>query len=155
MKQWPSIIVDVLYLFCGALCFAGLAALYLIHLDVSWYSVDLYLFPALIGVIIGGLFRIASIRQAHEVQLQASTDFSSRDVLTLCASCKKIRIDHEHPLDPNSWRSIEWYLSYLTDLPSSHGICPTCADRLLDEIEHDRRTERTETSIRPGEGSTH
>jgi len=45
-------------------------------------------------------------------------------LLPICASCKRIRDDSGY------WQQIEQYVRDHTDASFSHGICPTCADRL-------------------------
>ena len=52
--------------------------------------------------------------------------------LPICASCKKIRDDAGY------WHQIESYIRDHSDAEFSHGICPTCAERLYPELYRDK-----------------
>ena len=47
-----------------------------------------------------------------------------RGLLPICASCKKIRDDE------NFWHNIETYIGKHTESSFTHGICPSCAQKL-------------------------
>ncbi len=46
----------------------------------------------------------------------------------ICSTCKKIRDDKGY------WNQLEAYISEHTDAEFTHGICPDCAKRALDEF---------------------
>jgi len=46
-------------------------------------------------------------------------------LLPICAYCKRIRDDQ------NYWNQVETYLAEHTDVQFSHGICPSCYERVL------------------------
>ena len=46
-------------------------------------------------------------------------------LLPICAYCKRIRDDQ------NYWNQVETYLADHTDVRFSHGICPTCRERVM------------------------
>lgn len=48
-------------------------------------------------------------------------------LLPICASCKKIRDDEGY------WNQVESYISKRTDATFTHGICPDCAAKVLDD----------------------
>jgi len=50
-----------------------------------------------------------------------------RGLMPICCSCKKVRDDD------NYWSQIETYLSLHTDLTFSHGICPDCYKKTINE----------------------
>jgi hypothetical protein len=50
-------------------------------------------------------------------------------LLSICASCKKIRDDKGH------WRQIESYIGEHSEAQFSHGICPDCAKKLYPDID--------------------
>lgn len=52
-----------------------------------------------------------------------------RDLLPICARCKKIRDDQ------NYWHTVEAYISTHTNARFSHGFCPECLQKELDEID--------------------
>lgn len=49
-------------------------------------------------------------------------------LLPICASCKKIKDDQGY------WQKIESYIRNHTDAEFTHGYCPTCAAKVLEEI---------------------
>ena len=48
-------------------------------------------------------------------------------LLPICAYCKRIRDDQ------NYWNQVETYLAEHTDVQFSHGICPSCFDRVIQD----------------------
>jgi hypothetical protein len=48
-------------------------------------------------------------------------------LLPICASCKKIRDDRGY------WMQVESYISEHSDARFSHGFCPDCADKYLND----------------------
>ena len=46
------------------------------------------------------------------------------ELLSICASCKKIRIDRDH------WQALESYFMVRSGLEFSHGVCPSCYEEL-------------------------
>jgi CheY-like chemotaxis protein len=49
-------------------------------------------------------------------------------LLPICSYCKRIRSDHDY------WEQVECYISEHTDALFSHGICPTCWDKVMEEF---------------------
>jgi len=49
-------------------------------------------------------------------------------IIPICSYCKKIRDDKE------SWHQMESYISTHSEARFSHGICPECYDRCIDEM---------------------
>jgi hypothetical protein len=47
-----------------------------------------------------------------------------RNIIPICAHCKRIRNDHEY------WQSVESYFKTYSGVDFSHGICPTCVEAL-------------------------
>lgn len=50
------------------------------------------------------------------------------DIISICASCKKIRDDK------GLWNRFEKYFDHRFDIEFSHGICPPCAKKLYPEL---------------------
>lgn len=48
-------------------------------------------------------------------------------LLPICAYCKRIRDDR------NYWNQVETYIGEHTDVQFSHGICPSCLERVIRE----------------------
>lgn len=52
-----------------------------------------------------------------------------RSILPICSYCRKIRDDED------AWHSVEAYVAQHTDTRFSHGICPGCLERVVEEWE--------------------
>jgi PAS domain S-box-containing protein len=50
-------------------------------------------------------------------------------LLSICSSCKKIRDDN------GNWVAVERYLEDRSNVSFTHGICPTCKDEFLAELD--------------------
>lgn len=50
-------------------------------------------------------------------------------LLPICASCKRIRDDAGY------WQSVEQYVTEHSDARFTHGLCPGCMDRALDDLD--------------------
>jgi GAF domain-containing protein len=48
-------------------------------------------------------------------------------LLPICSWCKRIRDDHGY------WSQVETYISAHTDADFTHGICPECKDKLIEQ----------------------
>ncbi|MDA0323440.1 MAG: response regulator [Verrucomicrobia bacterium] len=59
-------------------------------------------------------------------------------LLPICSMCKKIRDTDD------AWVEVERYVSDRTDAEFSHGYCPDCAERSLEELSRDLRRHRAE-----------
>lgn len=51
-----------------------------------------------------------------------------RGILPVCAYCRKIRNDR------NYWETLETYVATHLDAQISHGVCPECHSKLMDEM---------------------
>jgi PAS domain S-box-containing protein len=51
-----------------------------------------------------------------------------RNILPICSKCKKIRDDQDY------WQSIESYFNEYIGVDFSHGICPTCMEKLYPDF---------------------
>ena len=50
-------------------------------------------------------------------------------LLPICSYCKRIRSDHDY------WQQVDSYVSEHTDAVFSHGICPSCLEKVMAEID--------------------
>jgi PAS domain S-box-containing protein len=64
-------------------------------------------------------------RLVHELQAALAEVRTLREILPICSYCKKIRDDE------NYWQNVEGYISRHTNTRFSHGICPTCYEKLV------------------------
>jgi diguanylate cyclase len=71
-------------------------------------------------------------RQLGEKVVQLETAIATvkklEGVIPICASCKKIRDDKE------SWQQMEKYISEHSEAMFSHGICPDCYEKQMNEV---------------------
>jgi len=67
--------------------------------------------------------RVAELQEALSNVKQLS------GLLPICSYCKRIRGDE------NYWERVESYISEHTDAKFSHGICPTCYETVLGQLE--------------------
>jgi hypothetical protein len=68
--------------------------------------------------------------------LEDITELSAlRRLLPICASCKKVRDDHDY------WQTVERYFAANLNVDFSHGICPDCAQKLYPDLwaEHQKQ----------------
>jgi PAS domain S-box-containing protein len=73
-----------------------------------------------------------TLQAAHESEIK-----QLRDILPICAYCKKIRNDK------NYWEQIESYISSHSNASFTHGICPDCATRVMSEIKNRKPDAKT------------
>lgn len=67
-------------------------------------------------------------RLIAELEESAARVRTLSGLLPICASCKKIRDDAGY------WTQIESYLHNHADVEFTHGICPTCSEKMLQEF---------------------
>jgi phosphoserine phosphatase RsbU/P len=67
--------------------------------------------------------RVAELEEAlvHVRRLQG--------LLPICSYCKKVRNE------ANYWEQVDSYLSSHSDLDFTHGICPTCLEKMMKELD--------------------
>ena len=76
--------------------------------------------------------RVLSIQQSLADRVRDLTEAiaqikSLRGLLPICAYCKKIREGQDY------WRQVESYLAEHTEATFTHGICPDCFSRVMNE----------------------
>jgi PAS domain S-box-containing protein len=63
-------------------------------------------------------------RLLRELQAALAEVTELQKILPICMYCKSIRNDD------NYWQTVEAYLSHHTQISLSHGICPTCHEKV-------------------------
>lgn len=76
--------------------------------------------------------RVIQLQQSLSMrvsQLQESLDQINelKKLLPICAYCKKIRDDNDY------WQQVDDYMMSHSSLKFSHGICPDCFEKLLEQ----------------------
>ena len=67
------------------------------------------------------------IRLIQELQESLAKVNTLSGLLPICAWCKKLRDDKGY------WKSVEEYISAHTGAEFTHGMCPECFNRIMDE----------------------
>jgi PAS domain S-box-containing protein len=74
-----------------------------------------------------------ALKKAQEAELE-----HLRNLLPICAYCKKIRNDR------NYWEQIESYIGKYSNVTFSHGICPECETKVRAELEGAKHQTKTQ-----------
>ena len=67
--------------------------------------------------------------RTHDLEAALANVKVLRGLIPICASCKKIRDDK------GFWSQVEVYVMRHSDAQFSHGVCPECAKKFLDDVE--------------------
>lgn len=81
-------------------------------------------------LLIIGAIAVSMVRQVKRYRRVETRLAEIEQLLPICASCKKIRTDNDHPENPRSWTSIDEYLRDKKDMVFTHSICPDCMMKL-------------------------
>ena len=65
----------------------------------------------------------------HELEDALTHIKRLQGILPICSYCKKVRNDR------NYWQQVESYFSEHADVLFSHGICPECLPRAMEEVQ--------------------
>ncbi|RUM39265.1 MAG: response regulator [Desulfobulbus sp.] len=79
------------------------------------------------------LMRMSRVLEKQD--MQATIDLYE-NILSICSECKKIRDDSDCEQGDGDWISMEKYLGRTTGSSLSHGLCPDCYRRRLNELEN-------------------
>ncbi len=95
----------------------------------TWNTVIRLVAFLYVGLIISRLRAALNLAQGEaEVAQRALSEVRVlQSILPICCECKKIRNDD------NAWEQLEGYISSRSDTRFSHGYCPDCAKRFLEE----------------------
>ncbi len=79
------------------------------------------------------LVRITRVLEKQDMQMTIDL---YENILSICSECKKIRDDTGHAQGTGNWVTMEQYLSRTTGSSMSHGLCPDCYRRRMNELEN-------------------
>jgi DNA-binding response OmpR family regulator len=68
-------------------------------------------------------------QRVEELQATLANVKQLRGLLPICSYCKRVRSDE------NYWQQVEQYVSEHTEAQFSHGICPPCYDKVMDDFD--------------------
>jgi len=91
---------------------------------------DLWLIIISAILLVAGAVLTAMVRQVKRYRRVETRLAEIEQLLPICASCKKIRTDNDHPENPRSWTSIDEHLRDKKDMVFTHSICPDCMMKL-------------------------
>ncbi len=74
------------------------------------------------------------IDRVFEKQDMRTTIDLYENILSVCSECKKIRDNTSNKQGDENWVSMEKYLSRTTGSSLSHGLCPDCYRKRLNEL---------------------
>ena len=82
--------------------------------------------------------RVLTLQERLADRVAALQDALSRvkrlqGLLPICSYCKRIRGDDQY------WQQVDSYITEHSDAEFTHGICPPCSQKLMAEIEQERR----------------
>jgi DNA-binding response OmpR family regulator len=81
-----------------------------------------------VGIRVLGLQQKLADRVA-ELQAAIASNKQLRGLLPICSYCKRIRDDNQY------WQQVEGYIAEHSDAQFSHGICPSCYERVSAELD--------------------
>lgn len=75
-------------------------------------------------------------RQRNQLQVERDQMLTKllSGYVSICAVCKKVKVQDNNIPHKTSWQSIESYISRRTDLEFSHGYCEECASMAMQSI---------------------
>lgn len=79
---------------------------------------------------------LVRITRVFEKQDMQTTIDLYENILSICSECRKIRDDTGREQGAGDWVSMEQYLSRTTGSAMSHGLCPDCYRRRMNELEN-------------------
>jgi DNA-binding response OmpR family regulator len=88
-----------------------------------------------VGIRVLGLQRKLADRVA-ELQAALVSNKQLRGLLPICSYCKRIRDDNQY------WQQVEGYIAEHSEAQFSHGICPSCFERVSAELDGLSRTRK-------------
>ncbi|GEM_PF-3331971 len=110
----------------------------------SW-ELDEWLIVALVWVVLLLVFLVRMNqklkKQKEQLQKAWKEVAELREVIPICAYCKKIRTDKGY------WERVEEYFSKHTHAKFTHGVCPTCKEKLLEEIKEIKKEIQKEKAL--------
>jgi integral membrane sensor domain MASE1 len=74
--------------------------------------------------------RIATLAELQKALAEIKT---LRGFIPICSWCKRIRDDQDF------WHSVEDYIAQHTEATFSHGMCPACVTKAIDDLEREGR----------------
>lgn len=104
-------------------------------ITVTIFSAVALLLPTIMMYRIDSRLRkIEADKLALQIQLDETLTKLLSGFLGICSVCKKVRVKAKDTKS-ESWSSIDAYIAEHTDLKFSHGYCPDCYAKVVQELE--------------------
>jgi hypothetical protein len=69
-----------------------------------------------------------------EVQLLEQIQRTVSGLLPICSVCKKVRNPERDTADPTAWEDIEEYIATRVHVGLTHGYCPACHAKIMQDM---------------------
>ena len=133
------------FAFLGSLVFPIILSINLFDAGIEIVP-TLFIFPFITGAVSGFFIghmkdnwlklnsELAFLVEQRTAELQQALDEVKilQGIIPICSYCKQIRDDR------GAWSQIEEYISKQTDAEFSHGICPDCFKKQMDELDKEK-----------------
>lgn len=107
-----------------------------INLPILFEVFNLHHLPmAVLFGLVGVVFGFLNLSYADRLQKKEQRVSQLESLLPICAYCNKVREIGKPAEDRSAWHEMEQYLSIKTETQFTHGMCPDCYDRVMDELE--------------------
>ena len=115
-------------LFIAVILFiANLDALvdHVLHPEIPYFDQEHIVVGGVTAFVCAILFALLLVYVRH-LNRALDTIKTLEGILPICSHCKKVRKPDGNPGNPESWQSVESYVTERTSSRFSHGICPDC-----------------------------
>lgn len=120
---------------------------------------ELWMRAAIIFLVTGfGIFIDISLNRMHKLQdernqlhlkLQETLTLLLGGFVSICCTCKKVRIPDNGRNGGETWDTVESYISHHSNIQFSHGYCPECEKKLSREIDERISRRQSEAPTMP------
>lgn len=91
---------------------------------------------------LGAAFGLMNVRNAECVSKEKARVCELESMLPICSYCKKIRDDGE-----DKWYEVESYFKLKTETDFTHGICPDCFNKVMEQIDYEDKVLTEEKTV--------
>ena len=99
---------------------------------ISGFVISMLLTWLIWALVTGRERAVSAVREREKLIAELQQAFAEiktlQGILPICSVCKKIRDDQD------AWKQMETFISEHSDAKFTHGYCPECAKKEMDEI---------------------
>lgn len=85
--------------------------------------------------LVGVVFGFPSLSYAARLRKEEQRVRLLAGLVPICSYCKKVRGAGKPAEDRSAWHDMEQYLSIKTEAEFTHGMCPDCFERVMEELD--------------------